>query len=220
MGARNVSAVFALWPTLPPLPKVLLLGMALQSLDTPSADGRPARVFFGGQDALVEFTGRSRTAAYRALKALRESGAVEVLDAGRNGHRAVYKLALDPLAEGSQFRDASTLDEEEPASRNRDAKGSRNRDGRVPESGRKGPESGTPRKDEEEQGDHEKEEPSLPAPPHLRVVGGPNKDYDDAYQALVERLGLTAAVDQANAYAAEHDIDVKAAVIELAGGAA
>jgi hypothetical protein len=135
MGARNVSAVFALWPTLPPLPKVLLLGMALQSLDAPSADGRPARVFFGGQDALVEFGGRSRTAAYRALKTLREHGAVEVLDAGRNGHRAVYRLALDPLAEGSQNRDASTLDDEEAESRNRDAKGSRNRDGRVPESG-------------------------------------------------------------------------------------
>jgi hypothetical protein len=37
---------------------------------------------------------------------------------------------------------------------------------------------------------------------------------------LVKRLGLAAAVDQANAYAAQHGIDVKAAVIRLAGGAA
>ncbi|NOV98195.1 hypothetical protein [Isoptericola halotolerans] len=86
--------MFTLWPDLPPAPKVLLLGMALVALDNPSDKGRPARVFFGGEDTLCEYSGRSRSATYRALSLLREAGAVEVIDAGRNRHRAVYKLVL------------------------------------------------------------------------------------------------------------------------------
>jgi hypothetical protein len=109
MGARNVSAVFAMWKKLAPLPKVLLLGMAFQALDSPSPEGRPARVFFGGQDTMMEYTGRSRGQTYAALRALREAGAVEVMDGGRRGHRAVYRLALSPIpaeAIGSGIPDA------------------------------------------------------------------------------------------------------------------
>lgn len=98
MGARNVSACYAMWAHLDHAPFRLLAGMALQTLDAKSEEGRPPRTWFGGEEGLVELMGRSRSAAYRALGALRKAGAVEVLDAGRNDHRAVYRLHLDPSA--------------------------------------------------------------------------------------------------------------------------
>ena len=98
MGARNVSAAFAMWARLPHGAFRLLVGMALQSLDQPSKEGRPARVYYGGEAAMVESFGRSKRSMYDALATLKKEGAVEVLDTGRHGHRAVYKLALDPLA--------------------------------------------------------------------------------------------------------------------------
>jgi len=98
MGARNVSAAYVLWGHLDHAPFRLLVGMALQSLDQQGKTGRPPRVWFGGQDALVDMLGRSRTQAYEALKKLREAGAIEVIDAGRIDHRAVYRLVLDASA--------------------------------------------------------------------------------------------------------------------------
>lgn len=98
MGAKNVSACFVLWSHLDHAPFRLLLGMALQSLDQASAEGRPARTWFGGEEALTELLGRSRRMTYKALAALRASGAIEVVEVGRARHRAVYKLHLDPLA--------------------------------------------------------------------------------------------------------------------------
>lgn len=98
MGAKNVSAAYVLWSHLDHAPFRLLVGMALQALDHQGKTGRPARIWFGGQDALVDMLGRSRTQAYEALKKLKEAGAVEVIDAGRVDHRAVYKLVLDPTA--------------------------------------------------------------------------------------------------------------------------
>src|SRR5690606_3003239 len=76
----------------------LLVGMAVVALDQTSPEGRPARVYFGGEQAMTELLGRSRRMTYKALAALRDAGAVELLDAGRNGHRAVYRLQRDPLA--------------------------------------------------------------------------------------------------------------------------
>lgn len=98
MGAKNVSACYVLWHHLDHAPFRLLVGMALQSLDQQGKTGRPPRIWFGGQDALVDMLGRSRTQAYEALKKLKDAGAVEVIDAGRVDHRAVYKLVLDPIA--------------------------------------------------------------------------------------------------------------------------
>ncbi|GAB3166962.1 hypothetical protein GCM10027059_26760 [Myceligenerans halotolerans] len=104
MGARNVSAAFAMYPDLAPLPKLLLVWMALKSLDSASKDGRPPRVYFDGEQSLIEAGGRSRRQVYEGLKVLREAGAVEVLQAGRLKYRAVYKLHLDPLAAPSSVR--------------------------------------------------------------------------------------------------------------------
>lgn len=98
MGARNVSAAYVLWAHLDHAPFRLLVGMALQSLDQASPEGRPARTWFGGEEALTELLGRSRRMTYKALAALRASGAIEVVEVGRNRHRAVYRLHLDPMA--------------------------------------------------------------------------------------------------------------------------
>lgn len=105
MGALNVSACFASWGHLPHPAFRLLVGMALTALDRESAAGRPPRLYFGGEDAMCELIGGSSSALYRALATLRKEGAIEVADAGRSGHRAVYKLHLDA------FESASSLPE-------------------------------------------------------------------------------------------------------------
>lgn len=97
MGARNVSAAFAMWSHLPHGAFRLLVGMALQSLDESGKNDRPPRVWYGGERAMVEMLGRSRSVAYDALAALKEAGAVTQLEDGRHGHRASFQLALDPL---------------------------------------------------------------------------------------------------------------------------
>lgn len=99
MGLRNISAVYAMWPDLAPLPKVLLVWMALKALDPPGGkNGRPPFLYFDGEASLIAAGGRSRTQTYAALKVLRDRGAVEIVEAGRLRHQAVYKVALDPLA--------------------------------------------------------------------------------------------------------------------------
>lgn len=97
MGARNVGSAFTAWADLPHAPFRLLVGMALQALDAPTKEGRPARVYFGGEDGMVDILGRSRSQMYEALARLREVGAVTILEAGRSRHRAVYLLNLDPF---------------------------------------------------------------------------------------------------------------------------
>lgn len=72
MGARNVSAAFAMYPDLAPLPKLLLVWMALKSLDSKSKDGRPPRVYYDGEESLIEAAGRSRSQVYAALAVRRE----------------------------------------------------------------------------------------------------------------------------------------------------
>lgn len=117
MGLKNISAVYAMWPDLAPLPKVLLLWMAFKSLDPPGGKGgRPPLLYFDGEASLIAAGGRSRAATYKALKVLRDEKAIEVIESGRLRHQAVYKLRLDPLAGRS------------PVSQNRDPSGSRKRD--------------------------------------------------------------------------------------------
>lgn len=128
MGARNVSAAFAMWAHLGHAPFRLLVGMALQSLDQTSKEGRPPRVWYGGEDALVEFMGGKRSTAYRALGQLREVGAIESVEVGRSRHRAVYKLALDPLEPPTQGLESET----QKGPKSGTHKGPRNGTRRVP----------------------------------------------------------------------------------------
>lgn len=198
MGARNVSAAFAMWARLDHAPFRLLVGMALQSLDQASPEGRPARVYFGGEDALVELLGRSRAAAYRALATLKKEGAVEVMDAGRSGHRAVYKLRLDPLA----VRPSVAPTETQKGRTERDEKGRTQRDRRVAV-------SETPRNhlgghEESREGDTSPEVTTSPAaaPP----VDNPEFDMtvEQANRVLIDRHGLEAALRLLDQHGATH----------------
>lgn len=195
MGARNVSAAYAMWPHLDHAPFRLFVGMALQSLDQPSAEGRPARVYFGGEDALVELLGRSRSAAYKALGALRKAGAVEVIDVGRKGHRAVYKLALDPLA-GTH---SVSVTDTSKGRGNRDGKGLANRDQRVSV-------TETPRSTEEGTEESRRGETSPPAvasPALTQPVDNPEDDPEpeSANRKLIARHG-----ERVHTVLAEHEV--------------
>lgn len=187
MGLRNVSAVYAMWPDLAPLPKVLLVWMALKALDPPGGkDGRPPFLYFDGEASLIAAGGRSRAATYKAVKVLREAGAIEVVEAGRLRHQAVYRLHLDALAgQGS-------------GSRKRDATVSRKRDARSLENETQlGLENETPRRTEggsEEDG----EEPILRQGTNLSApVDNSAQDEIDAemtteqaHRILIDRHGV------------------------------
>jgi hypothetical protein len=198
MGARNVSAAFTLWAHLDHAPFRLLVGMALQSLDQPSAEGRPARVYFGGEDALVELLGRSRSPVYKALRALKKEGAVDVIDVGRKGHRAVYKLALDPLAPPVRV---SVTDTSKGVG-NRRGKGVGNRDQRVAV-------NDTPRSTEEgteESRPGETSPPAVVSPAPAPPVDNPGIEMstEQANRELIKRQGLEHALRLLAQHAATH----------------
>jgi hypothetical protein len=107
MGARNVSACFVMYSDLPHRAFRLLVHMALTSLDDEGQDGRSARRYYGGRDAMVAALGfdvtsaegldSGRRAARRVLVELEQAGAICDRTTGANGRRAEYQLALDPL---------------------------------------------------------------------------------------------------------------------------
>lgn len=198
MGAKNVSAAFAMWAHLDHAPFRVLVGMALMSLDQASAEGRPARVYFGGEDALVELLGRSRSAAYKALGSLRKAGAVEVMDVGRKGHRAVYKLALDPLDRSHSV----AVTETSKGRGNRDGKGLANRDQRVavnetPRSTEEGTEEITTRRTSP---------PAVVSPAPEPPVDNPEIEMtvEQANRVLIDRHGLEHALRLLDQHGASH----------------
>ena len=109
MGARNVSGALALYRHLDHRAMRLLVGMALTALDAPIGD-TPARLYYGGQDAMADLLGydvpprddddpavtKLRRNAHeqvrRALADLRAAGAIDVKVKAVNGRRAVYLL--------------------------------------------------------------------------------------------------------------------------------
>lgn len=204
MGARNVSAVFAMYPDLPPLPKLLLVWMALKSLDTQGKDGRPPRVFYDGEDSLIEAVGRSRSQVYAALKVLRSDDvkAVEVLVPGRLKFRAVYKLRLDPMERGGR---------QVPSVRKTGPKSVRET-GRnwVRESGIEGPENRTPKNHvggTEESRGGDKSRPAVVSPAPDAPVDNPEFDEmttEQANRELIKRHGLEHGVNLLAQHAAVH----------------
>lgn len=199
MGAKNVSACYVLWSHLDHAPFRLLVGMALQSLDQSSAEGRPARVYFGGEDALVELLGRTRSPAYKALSALKKAGAIEALDVGRKGHRAVYKLALDPLSPPQRVAVTDTS----KGRGNRHGKGRGNRDQRVavtdtPRSTEEGTEEITTRRTSP---------PAVVSPAPDAPVDNPEFDdltTEQANRELIKRHGLEHGVNLLAQHGASH----------------
>jgi len=196
MGARNVSAVFAMWADLDHAPFRLLVGMALQSLDQQGKTGRPPRIWFGGQDALVDILGRSRTQAYEALKKLKDEGAVEVIDAGRVDHRAVYKLVLDPLAVSGLTGPKSVR-----VNRTKRVPPTRNRGSGTP-----GP-LGTTEEGTEESRPGETSPPAVVSPAPGPPVDNPEIDEmteEQARRLLIDRYDLVPAVRLLEQHAATH----------------
>lgn len=197
MGARNVSVAFTRWGHLPHAQFKLLVGMALQALDTGSDEGRPPRVYFGGEEGLIAILGRSRSTTYEVLAALKAAGAIEVLESGRQSHRAVYRLALDPFTKGPDVPDA-TAEAQRPGlpdatgsvSSGRKASGSSGRTG----SGSSGPLGTT-------QGATGKSRPGQTSSPSATTEGATTVgaktdsplDYDTAYQIVQAALGIEAA---------------------------
>lgn len=100
MGANLVAQVLTSWAHLPDRPFRVLVRMALTALDKPQ-NGHPAHVYFAGWE-LLALTLRSdggteqsrKRAIARAVSDLIDEGAIERADAGRTGHKAVYRLTL------------------------------------------------------------------------------------------------------------------------------
>lgn len=196
MGAKNVSAAYVLWAHLDHAPFRLLVGMALQSLDQASPEGRPARTWFGGEEALTELLGRSRRMTYKALAALRASGAIEVVEVGRNRHRAVYRLHLDPMA-SVHLKDTH---KREPQVHKKGA----------PEVQNRVHLSGTPRSTEEgtkESREGDTSPPAVVSPAPDAPVDNPEFDEmttEQANRELIKRHGLEHGVNLLAQHAAVH----------------
>lgn len=204
MGLKNISAVYAMYPDLAPLPKVLLLWMALKSLDPPGGKGgRPPLLYFDGEASLIAAGGRSRTQTYAGLKTLRERGAVEVVESGRLRHQAVYRLRLDPLAVRT------------PVSGNPDATGSGKPDAPPPENRTQlGPENRTPRSTgggDEEDGEEQVSSQVSVSPAPVDNSGDEQIDTETANRRLVHRHGLEHAMRLLDEHGAAHpDCDAPA----------
>lgn len=101
MGAELVSLALAHWTHVSDRAFRVLMRMALTAMDKP-AQGRPAAVYHGGRELLAmtlrsdKGTAETRyRSVKRALSELAEEGAIQHLQTGWAGQRAVYRLTLD-----------------------------------------------------------------------------------------------------------------------------
>lgn len=123
MGDRNLTAVHRWWSALPDFPYRVLAVMAFATLD----DDTPP-VYYRGWEFLAERTGRRlpsrddddkdvtkaraslRVTVMKALRVLRDAGAIEQISPGVPGRNARYALKLIP---GTGNPDATHLIDEE-----------------------------------------------------------------------------------------------------------
>lgn len=190
MGARNVSAAFLLWGHLPALPRLVLVFMALTALDQKGKDGRPPRVYFGGEDELL--TVAPRASLYRALATLRTAGAIEVLEKGRAGHRAVYRLRLDTLEAAPQ----GPVDETQQGPVDETQEGPGNGTHRVPEMGP----LGTTKESTKESREGETSRNATTYVPAADVAAKAEMSHEEAHKLLTQRLGIVGAIEAAQAH--------------------
>lgn len=103
MGVQLANVAVARWaPHVSDRAFRVLMRMSLTALDKPS-NGQQAAVYFGGVELLVMTLrpgrGGGEESLYRtvrkALNELVKLGAIESMERGRRGHRAVYRLTLD-----------------------------------------------------------------------------------------------------------------------------
>lgn len=101
MGARLVAAAFVYWSHLPDRPFRLLTHMALTC-----KDASPQPTYYAGRGALAGALGlhdddSGRHAVKRALRVLKDSGAISIAYHGHVDHRSEYQLhVLKQLTEG------------------------------------------------------------------------------------------------------------------------
>lgn len=106
MGAELVGLALAHWTHVSDRAFRVLMRMSLTALDKPNK-GRPAAVYHGGRE-LLAMTLRSRKGTVRtqyrmvqeALAELSGEGAIQHLQSGWAGQKAVYRLTLDPASKG------------------------------------------------------------------------------------------------------------------------
>lgn len=110
MGVQLTAAALATWaPHVSDRAFRVLIRMSATALDKPS-NGQPAGQYFGGMDLLAMTLrperGGTKESAHRtvrrALTELVKVGAIESVERGRRGARAVYKLTLDNDPPGLQ----------------------------------------------------------------------------------------------------------------------
>lgn len=117
MGAANVAAVYAYWKHLDHAPVRLLAYMALITYDH-AKDGKPARTYWGGREALAEALGHKcppegdaeaeeqRKRAFRNLaktiSVLARAGAVTLVQKPAPGKNAVYRVELNASTSGNR----------------------------------------------------------------------------------------------------------------------
>jgi hypothetical protein len=101
MGAELVGLALARWTHVSDRAFRVLMRMSLTALDRPSK-GRPAAVYLGGRELLAMTlrsdkgsTATRYRAVQRALSELSEAGAIQHLQSGWAGQKAVYRLTLD-----------------------------------------------------------------------------------------------------------------------------
>jgi hypothetical protein len=106
MGAELVSLALAHWTHVSDRAFRVLMRMALTAMDKP-AKGRPAAVYHGGRELLAmtlrsdKGTAETRyRAVKRALAELADEGAIQHLQTGWAGQRAVYRLTLERTRKG------------------------------------------------------------------------------------------------------------------------
>ncbi|MBN9375047.1 MAG: hypothetical protein J0I40_06595 [Cellulomonas sp.] len=108
MGSTNALAAYARWADqLPHRARHVLVWMALRSLDHDGDKGQPARLYFAGPDELATAIGYDMATAesrHAGLNKVAEDiallvkvGAIERIERGRSGHRAVYRLRVDAI---------------------------------------------------------------------------------------------------------------------------
>jgi hypothetical protein len=107
MGYHNVAAVMTFWTPLPGAPRVLLVHMALTSLDPPGRNGTPECHYWGSAEMQAQAMGYTCKGASRMLRKLRatlvEAGALQLVRPGHKGRPPVWLVVTAPPRQPAQL---------------------------------------------------------------------------------------------------------------------
>lgn len=101
MGASNVSAVLRHWCQLPSSQQLLLVHMALVSLDPPGNGQQPPCLYWGSvelQTLAMGYRGKNAPRTLRALRrGLREAGAIQLARHSAQHRSPTWLVVTDPV---------------------------------------------------------------------------------------------------------------------------